>query len=461
MANEKDDSKDSINDSVKVSQSKIPTSKVQRATEFMKTGVKIGGNYIKHYAKKAINPDLDRSGLDADNAKDIYNSLSQLKGSALKVAQMMSMDKSILPKAYTDQFSMSQNSAPPLSYPLIVNTFKKNLGKSPDEVFDTFSKDAVNAASIGQVHKATIGAKTFAVKVQYPGIADSISSDLKMVKPFATQLLGLSETDLTLYMSEVENMLIAETDYELDLKRSIEISKACSHIENLRFAKYYPEYSSKRILTMDWLDGLHLNNFLATNPSQEVRNKIGQALWSFYDFQMHELLSVHADPHPGNFLMHEDGTLSIIDFGCVKVIPHEYHLKHFQIINPELFEDDKKLEIVLKELSFLYDDDSETDRKFFFDLFKGMLGITLEPFRDDVFDFGDDTYFAKLYAIGESLAGMEEMRKSKKPRGAKDSLYLNRTYFGLYTMLNDLKAVVNTHTTWKTKYAKSLENLQN
>jgi predicted unusual protein kinase regulating ubiquinone biosynthesis (AarF/ABC1/UbiB family) len=453
MANEKDEDGKVIG----TGQSKIPTSKVQRATEFVKTGVKIGGNYLKHYAKKAVNPSLDRSGLDADNAKDIYSSLSQLKGSALKVAQMMSMDKNILPKAYSEQFSMAQHSAPPLSYPLVVNTFRKNFGKSPDEMFEFFSKEAVNAASIGQVHKASKGNKNFAVKVQYPGVAESISSDLKMVKPFATQLLGLNDRDIELYMGEVEQMLIAETDYTLELQRSIDISKACQHIENLRFAKYYPEYSCKKILTMDWLEGLHLHNFLATNPSQIVRNKIGQALWNFYDFQMHELLSVHADPHPGNFLMHEDGTLSILDFGCVKVIPLPYYQKHFQIINPELFENDEKLAKVLTELQFIYEDDTDTDRKFFFDLFKGMLSVTLEPFRNSTFDFGDDVYFTKLFAIGEKLAGMEEMRKSKKPRGAKDALYLNRTYFGLYTMLNDLKAVVNTDTTWKTKHAESLQ----
>ncbi len=446
------DEKDNLN----ISQNKIPVSKVQRATEFMKTGVKIGGNYIKHYAKKAVNPNLDRSSLDEDNAKDIYDSLSHLKGSALKVAQMMSMDKNILPKAYSDQFSMAQYSALPLSYPLIVNTFRKNFGKSPEQMFDTFTKDAVNAASIGQVHKAKIGEKEFAVKVQYPGIAESVSSDLKMVRPFAMQLLHLNEKDLDLFMGEVEEMLIAETDYELELKRSIKISEACKNIANISFAKYYAEYSCKRILTMDWLEGLHLDKFLMTNPSQEVRNKIGQALWDFYDFQMHELLSVHADPHPGNFLMHNDGTLSVIDFGCVKVIPFEYYKQHFKVIDPTLFEDDARLAEVFVALKFIYEDDTEHDHKFFFDLFKEMLALTLQPFQKQFFDFGNEVYFAKLFDFGSQLAGMEEMRKSKKPRGSKDSLYLNRTYFGLYTMLNDLKAVVNTQTTWKQKYLKTL-----
>jgi serine/threonine protein kinase len=208
---------------------------------------------------------------------------------------------------------------------------------------------------------------------------------------------------------------------------------------------------------MDWIEGLHLDKFLATNPAQEIRNKIGQALWNFYDFQMHGLLSVHADPHPGNFLMRENGDLAILDFGCVKVIPRHYYEKHFQIVAPGLFENDEKLAETFVALQFLYDDDTEHDRKFFFQLFKEMLSITLQPFRSGVFDFGDEAYFNKLFAFGEKLATMEEMRKSKKPRGAKDALYINRTYFGLYTLLHDLKAVVNTETTWKEKYEESFK----
>jgi predicted unusual protein kinase regulating ubiquinone biosynthesis (AarF/ABC1/UbiB family) len=102
MSEEQDNSKE---------QTSIPTSKVQRSAKFVSTGFKVGGNYIKHYSKKLFNPDLDRSELNEDNAADIYQSLSELKGSALKVAQMLSMDKNILPKAYVDKFSQSQYNA--------------------------------------------------------------------------------------------------------------------------------------------------------------------------------------------------------------------------------------------------------------------------------------------------------------------------------------------------------------
>jgi len=425
-------------------QKSIPTSKVQRATKFVTTGVKIGTNYLKHYAKKAFDPSISRDELHEDNARDIYKSLSELKGSALKVAQMMSMDKNMLPKAYSDRFSMAQYSAPPLSGPLVVKTFQKNLGKSPQELFDTFEMQAVNAASIGQVHLATLKGKKLAVKIQYPGVADSIHSDLKMVKPFAVSILQLPNKDIDKYLEEVESKLIEETDYERELRRSVAMSEACAHIPHLKFSKYYADLSCKRILTMDWMSGQHLKEFLQTDPSQEVRNRIGQALWDFYDFQIHQLKAVHADPHPGNFLMEADGTLGIIDFGCVKEIPADFYENYFVVVNPHILQNEAKLEEVFYKMEFLYQEDTPALRKFYTDIFKQMIDLLTRPFRTETFDFSDDVYFKEIYEFGDSLANMKELRESKQARGSKHSLYINRTYFGLYSMLNDLRATVRT-----------------
>jgi predicted unusual protein kinase regulating ubiquinone biosynthesis (AarF/ABC1/UbiB family) len=320
-------------------QDSIPTSKTERSAKFVKTGFKVGGNYIKHYSKKLFNPSLTKDELNLDNATDIYTSLSELKGSALKVAQMLSMDKNILPKAYVDQFSLSQYNAPPLSGPLIVRTFTKYFGKTPSEIFDEFNIKSTNAASIGQVHQAKLNGKKLAIKIQYPGVGDSISSDLKMVKPFAFRLLGMSQKELEVYMTEVEDRLLEETDYNLEIRRSIEFSEACRTIDNLVFPTYYPELSSKRIITMDWLEGQHMKEFMRTNPSQELRDKIGQALWDFYNFQQHELKAVHADPHPGNFLITPEGKLGIIDFGCIKEMPDDFYYPFFSLTSTDILKE--------------------------------------------------------------------------------------------------------------------------
>jgi predicted unusual protein kinase regulating ubiquinone biosynthesis (AarF/ABC1/UbiB family) len=170
---------------------KIPTNKIERAGQLVKTGIKVGGNYIAYYGEKMVNPSLNRDKLNENNAEDIYDGLKNLKGSALKVAQMLSMDKNIMPRAYVEKFSLAQFSVPPLSAPLVRKTFKNYLGKFPDQLYDTFTPDSINAASIGQVHKATKDGKNLAVKIQYPGVAESISSDLALVKPFAIKMFNL------------------------------------------------------------------------------------------------------------------------------------------------------------------------------------------------------------------------------------------------------------------------------
>jgi len=429
-------------------QKKIPTGKVQRAAKLFTTGAKVGGNYVKYFAKKAIGDEHAKEQLDEDNAEDIYKSLSELKGSALKVAQIMSMDKNMLPGAMQDKFSLSQYSAPPLSYPLVVKTFRQNFGKGPTDVFETFTKNAVNAASIGQVHKATKDGKTLAVKVQYPGVADSVKSDLNMVKPIAMKMLGLKEKDVKQYFEEVESKLLEETDYELELRQSIEMSEGCKDLEGFVFPKYYPEYSSKRILTMDWLDGKHLKEFLATNPSQELKNLVGQRLWNLYDFQVNELRAIHADPHPGNFIIQEDGTIGLIDFGCVKRIPEPFYLKYFQLLNSKIIGDDAQLRALFFDLEFLYQDEPKSSQDLFFEVFKNSMNLLIKPFLGETFDFSDQTYFDEMYAMGEDLKKRKDIRKNGVARGSRHILYINRTFFGLFSLLNELNATVTTTTSF-------------
>ena len=311
----------------------IPTSKIQRATKLVQTGAKVGVNYLKYYGEKMVNSELNRDKLNENNAEDIYDGLKSLKGSALKVAQMLSMDKSFLPQAYVEKFSLSQFSVPPLSAPLVLKTFKNNFGKSPYEIFDEFNANSVNAASIGQVHKAEKNGKVLAVKIQYPGVANSISSDLALVKPIAIRMFNLQGKDSDKYFKEVEDKLIEETNYLLELNQSQEVVKACQKIENLIFPNYYPEFSSERIITMDWMTGVHLSEFTAVNENSEIANKIGQALWDFYMYQIHILRKVHADPHPGNFLVNERNQLIALDFGCMKAIPNDFYVPYFELID--------------------------------------------------------------------------------------------------------------------------------
>ena len=426
------------------SQSHIPSSKIQRAGRFVKTGARVGGNYLKHYSKKLVQKDVDRSELDEQNAKDIYSALSELKGSALKVAQMLSMDQGILPEAFAREFSQSQYKAPPLSGPLIVKTFRKHFGKSPSDLYDEFDMNAKQAASIGQVHQAVKDGQKVAVKVQYPGVGDSVVSDLNMVRPIARRMFGWKDEDIAVYFNEVRDRLIEETDYELELKHGMEISAKSAELAGLVFPTYYPELSGERVITMSWLDGQHLDEWLAENPDDDARNRAGQALWDFYQFQIHQLRLTHADAHPGNFLFQPDGTVGVLDFGCVKEIPEGFYQTYFQLLNPAILEDESAFLEGAKAAQVILPDDSPEKKELFLNIFREALSLVCRPFYEETFDFGDQSYFDQIYEYGERMGKDKQLRNQITPRGDKDGIYLNRTYFGLFSILHKLEATVET-----------------
>jgi predicted unusual protein kinase regulating ubiquinone biosynthesis (AarF/ABC1/UbiB family) len=253
----------------------------------------------------------------------------------------------------------------------------------------------------------------------------------------------MSEKELDVYMKEVEERLLEETDYELEVRRSIEFSNACSILDNVVFPAYYPELSSKRIITMDWLEGAHLKEFLATNPSQELRNTIGQALWDFYNYQQHELRAVHADPHPGNFMITPDGKLGIIDFGCIKEMPEDFYYPFFSLTSTNLLDNKEETLKAFRLLDMIHADDSKEQIEFYYTMFKQMIGLFAKPYINNHFDFSRTEFFDELYGFGEKVAKMPEF---KQARGVKHFIYVNRTNFGLYNILHELKAEVKTDT---------------
>ena len=429
----------------------IPTGKISRATRLVKTGVKVGINQLKYYGDTLVDPQNAKDKLNQKNATDIYDGLKSLKGSALKVAQMLSMEKNILPRAYVEQFSLSQFSVPPLSAPLVRKTFFKYFGKYPEDLYDHFDSKSIAAASIGQVHQATKDGKKLAVKIQYPGVADSISSDLAMVKPVAIKMFNIKGKDSDKYFQEVEQKLLEETNYTLEVKQSRQMVTDCMHIEHLLFPNYYPKLSNERIITMDWMDGEHLSVFTKKNTNKKLADQLGQALWDFYMFQMHELKRVHADPHPGNFLVTSKGDLVAIDFGCIKEVPDAFYVPYFELAIPENINNPEVFTQKLYELEILTPTDTPEEIAFFSALFHEMLSLFTQPMHKETFDFSDATFFSKIADLSKKYSKDTQLRKMNGNRGSKHFLYINRTFFGLYNLMNDLGAnvLVNNYKTLK------------
>ena len=423
----------------------IPTNKIERASKLVSTGIRVGGNYIRYYGDKLIKGEDSKNKLNENNAKDIYNGLKELKGSALKVAQMLSMEKNLLPQAYVEQFGLAQFSVPPLSSALVKKTIRKYLGADPEVVFDTFVTQSENAASIGQVHRASKEGKKLAVKIQYPGVANSISSDLALIKHIALKMFNLKGKDTAKYFKEVEDKLLEETDYLQELVNSEYVSNAAKKIPNLKFPKYYKKWTTSKTLTMDWMEGVHLSEYVAQeDEGHDVRNRLGQTLWDFYMFQIHGLKKVQADPHPGNFMVDQERNLIAIDFGCMKSIPEDFYHPYFELSNKENIEDVSKFDKLLRELEIILPTDSEEEVHYFTELFQRMMRLFTLPFHDKSFDFSSAKFWEDISHLSRDFAGDTQLRKMNGNRGSKHFIYINRTFFGLYHLLHDLKAEIQT-----------------
>ena len=307
------------------SQENIPTSKVARASQFVKATVKVGGNYVKHYGKKLIDPSITKDELHEANAKDVYQALSNLKGSALKMAQMMSMDKNLLPRAYTDKFAMSQYSAPPLSAPLVMKTFKSYFGQSPTQLFDTFEWEAKNAASIGQVHLATKNGKKLAVKIQYPGVAEAIDSDMSLFKNMLKLTRMVPQTrEFDQWFDEVREMMHREVNYKIEAATTRRFAARLKEDPRYIVPQIIDGYCTDQVLCMTFERGVPINSPVMLSLPQERRNKLGEASLEIAVREIFEWGEMQTDPNFGNYLVRLGNgndildKIVLLDFGAIR-----------------------------------------------------------------------------------------------------------------------------------------------
>jgi predicted unusual protein kinase regulating ubiquinone biosynthesis (AarF/ABC1/UbiB family) len=187
-----------------------------------------------------------------------------------------------------------------------------------------------------------------------------------------------------------------------------------------------------------------LTVFISQCDDQSIKDKIGQAIWDFYIYQIFELRKVHADPHPGNFIIGDDQQLGVIDFGCVKEIEPAFHEAYFKLLDQSTISDEVVFSKSLYALDFLLKEDDAKTVGLLRSNFAEMLSLLGKPFNSVRFDFSDDAYFKKIYELGESFSSNPELKHINGARGPQDALYINRTCFGLYSILNLLKARINT-----------------
>lgn len=419
----------------------FPSSKFERGKIFAKTGLKVGTNYAKRYLKKSIGKKESQEQqrkFHSDNARQVFKEFTKLRGTALKIAQSLSMDEGILPEEFADVMSEAQYSVPPINKALARSIIKKELGDYPENIFADFNPNAIAAASIGQVHKAWLeDGRKVAVKIQYPNVRNTIQSDISIAKSLVKRLTKRG-ANLDEYFDEIESTLMEETNYRQE-GQYIEYFHERFSNGNVITPHWIKELSSKKVLTMTHIKGHHLKEFLNTDPSQQQRNHFGQLLWDFFHDQVEQRNFIHADTHPGNFFFRDDKRLGVIDFGCVKKFDEKFTQNYMKLL-PTLIEgDNQEIRQLYKRLDIIKDhpDDPEKEEEFY--QFTKSYGETFAmPYLADEFDFADPTFQERINYYAKQMPIMNE------PRGDKNFIYSTKVHMGLYSILIKLKAQIDT-----------------
>ncbi len=416
-----------------------------------------GASKLGHKARQALRKDEDKQAAqerhEAELGRILFKALNQLKGSALKVSQLLSMEADFLPEGIRSELAKGCHQVTPLNRALIHKVFQNEFGKAAEHLYAQFDAHAFAAASLGQVHHAQLAdGRQLAVKVQYPGIAAAIGSDLRMLRGiFQTMAIGTTmlprKEVIDRFMNELEVKMGEELDYEHEAMQ-LNWFRARVNLPGIVIPKCLNDMSSKRVLTMEKLDGLHLDAWLATAPDQAQRDHFGQLLFDWFWFSVCELGRLHADPHPGNFLFMPDGQLAILDFGCTNKVS-----EHFcdatarswrALLMTDEAERNRLLRLAYIDLGLFAN--TVTQEEFDNGIMPALADLhawKIEPFIASQFDFSNKSAYPK-----NMNAEHNKLLSGVLQGWHEDVPYFDRAYLGLMNMLRKMGAVVNTSIAW-------------
>jgi predicted unusual protein kinase regulating ubiquinone biosynthesis (AarF/ABC1/UbiB family) len=308
----------------------IPGGRVARVAPLVGMAGRTAGEAVAASLRKRRHPDTDLTEFHTRQAQRYVERLGRSRGVLMKAGQMMSfitLDPAVEAPyrgIYQAAFARLQDDAPPMPPQLAAEVITKELGRPPSELFAHFDPHPLAAASIGQVHAATTAdGRRVAVKVQYPGVEEAIRADLANTELLATffqvvftVIPGLARMDVRAMAREVADRIGEEIDYRVEAANQQTFADAYRGHPFIRVPEVLPEYSSRRVLTMELSDGVRYAK--ALSAEQPLRDRWGEAIFRFLWSNLLTRGLFNADPHPGNYLFHPDGTVTFLDFGCVK-----------------------------------------------------------------------------------------------------------------------------------------------
>lgn len=433
----------------------LTSGRAKRALKVGGLATSVGTGYLREalLAPFRSRGKRDQAMLDThvQTAMKIVEGSQELRGAFTKLIQLLSMRDDLLPTQMLDVLSSVQSDVPPMSYAKISEQIRRELGKAPEELFRVFEPEAFAAASLGQVHRAELKDGTLAVvKVQYPGVDATVKHDLQNMKALLQTLTMVGrdvlrqKVDSQEIYQELEDRLFEELDYENEARNIGLFRRMFADDPEVEIPAVYPELSSRRVLTMDRLEGYPLADILAPNVDQELKDWVAVKYFRTVWRQLFEFGVLHTDPNPGNYMVTFHPHLCLLDFGSIRIFPEPLRRAYHDFAKAILAFDREALAHSYLELGYLDpEDDPEPMHE--------MVRIIFEPVFSDT-DFDPRKYDSVERGMQVASLALEH-RVFKAPN---HRVFLVRALMGLDAYLKQLGTVTN----WRRHFAAAIDEVR-
>jgi predicted unusual protein kinase regulating ubiquinone biosynthesis (AarF/ABC1/UbiB family) len=419
----------------------VPVGRFQRLRLLSTLQAKIAAAYLFYWLRGWFNSADENKRLLAEThwrtALRVLDSMSYLRGATMKVGQTLANFPDIAPREFVETLDQLHFDAPPMHWSLLREMVHNELGDDPENLFASFEKRAFAAASLGQVHRAELKTgQPVAIKIQYPGIGRTIREDFRNLQAFMLPArLSRDWENTKEQFNDLRTRLERETDYVREAATLDKARLLFGEDDGIVVPRAYHEYSTARVLTMERLEGRHLEAFLATNPSQARRNEYARKLLRAWYRLMYAGRLINADMHPGNFLFMEDDRLGVIDFGFILEIDDELWELFRKMDRPLTTGRRDERIAVLKEWSWIDDERANEDQLRLYDEFADWQWRARS--NGGEFDFGDEADYRR----GVDL--FVEMVRKRYSRSRACTPVVARQHFGWRSLLYRLGAKVD------------------
>lgn len=380
-----------------------------------------------------------------EQARIIAESLGQLRGAAMKAGQLLSMDAGdLLPAEAVEVLRRLQDEADPVGFATVERVLLQELGAEGLARLEGLEPEAAAAASIGQVHRAHVDGQAVAVKVQYPGVAESIPSDLAVLRRMTSALLGVSgrRVPVDALFEELEESLSAEADYRREAANLARYRQRLGEDQRFVVPQAHLDLSTERVLVMDWLEGVPLGRWLQQAPSLEARERVARALLDQYCREFFEWGLVQTDPNPGNFLILADGRLGLLDFGATREYSDSFRDRYVMMLRALATGDEEAITDAGLSFDLLDARESEEARAAFVE----MMRLATKPFEPAAqpFDFRAPDYHETARQVVLRFLG--SLKYTPPPRHL---IFLHRKLGGIFNLLRRLEVQLDLSGYWQ------------